>query len=196
MPDNAIPKRPLDPVGMEIYLGWLQAGLSPIEAYSKLEATRQMAGCNITASLEAIQAQISAFRTEVIAHRAELATKIKAQGAELGARIEAQGAALGAKIEANATELKAQRAEQKSLRSELTSKIEAHHKTTWALIGILAAAVFGLLTAIFFRPPPTPAPQSPAVVILGFPQASVAASTPVQSSSPRAGESPDSTVGR
>ena len=178
MPDNPIPKRSLDPVGMEIYRGWLQVGLSPIEAYNKLVATKKMAGSNVTVSVDAIQAQIDAFRAEVT-------TQMEAQSDVLRAQIETQGAELGAKIEANAAELRSQRSELKS-----------HHKITWALVGILAAAVFGLLTAVFFRPQPAPAPQSPPIVILGFPQASVVGATPVNVGSPQAGESPDSTDGR
>ncbi len=189
MPDNPIPKRSLDPVGMEIYRGWLQVGLSPIEAYNKLVATKKMAGSNVTVSVDAIQAQIDAFRAEVTtqmeAQSDVLRAQIETQGAELGAKIETQGAELGAKIEANAAELRSQRSELKS-----------HHKITWALVGILAAAVFGLLTAVFFRPQPAPAPQSPPIVILGFPQASVVGATPVNVGSPQAGESPDSTDGR
>ena len=82
-----------------------------------------MAGSNVTASLEAIQAQINAFRTETNAQLAELSTKIKARGTALRPTIEAQGAELGARIEANAAAIKSQRAEQKALRGEPSPRL-------------------------------------------------------------------------
>ena len=171
---------PFDPAGAHQMAAWHQLGLRARQAYNCVGATHQMAGHNNMARTEGLRSELTA---KIQRTSDQLGTRIESQGRVLSARIDRHGQQLSAKIDRHGQELSARidrhghqlsarienqgralRAEIARLDQRLGAEVDrlvgafrVQQSMIWALIGILAMAVLGILAAMLLSTQAVPA---------------------------------------
>ena len=135
------------------------------ELTTKIQRTSDQLSSKVESQGQQLSAQIDRQGQQLSAkidrQGQQLSAKIDRQGQQLSAKIDRQGQQLSARIEDKGQELRAEIARfdqrQRSKIERLVGAFRVQQSMIWALIGILATAVLGILAAMLLRTQAVPA---------------------------------------